>query len=69
MKREKMIRIVVFCLGIAFGFFGIVTCIKYWVSDATIFPKGVDPISFIGYIAIIGMFIVLIIKEIKNKKE
>ena len=49
------------------GIFGIAECIKYWISDATAYPKGVDPITFIGCIAIIVMFVYFIVKEIKKK--
>ena len=67
MKKEKTIRIIAFCFGIMLGIFGITECIKYWISDSTTYPKGIDPITFIGCIAIIVMFVCLIVKEIKKK--
>lgn len=66
MFKNKLKTILIYIAELVLCLSCIIRCIGCWASNITDYPKGVDPVSFVGYFGLLVLFTYIFIKDIKK---
>ncbi len=67
--NKKIKSILIYIAELVLCLSCIIRCIRYWASDITDYPKGVEPISFAGYLGLSILFTYIFVKDLKNEES
>ncbi len=66
MFKNKLKTILIYIAEMALCLSCVIRCIWYWSSDITDYPKGVDVVSFVGYMGLLIVFTYIFVKDLKS---